>query len=231
MRMKFAIGLALMLHTASVAEDAVQSGLWVGSVHVTHVEDPLGNLEPVEVPFEFGLIIHLDSGGAAKLVSQAIVIGEVAEETNDRKRRVIAGKDVTRTHLAEYTSDALANAEKYATVGYDFPMGVLNMVGEFGGSGSLMASIEIGPFDDENPFRHRFHPDHDNLSEMGGPLTDDAEVFALSRQMHFAFDQEQSSRTRVLGTFSETISGLAAADVIVQGLFVLEQVFRDGGGS
>lgn len=209
---------ALLMATAAPADENI-SGLWVGAVHVGDVQAPDGTMEPTSAHFAFKLIIHVDGDRAATLVNQAVIA------RSSQGAAVLTGNDVTLGRLSRLPDEALAGAEKFATAGYDMDGGSAALTGQFGSNYSLSTNLTIGAESDANPFRHRFHPDHDNLSNEGAPLETDAEVYALSREMTFTFNPDLSSNRRVGGVFSEMISGLRVRPIKVSGLFVLEQVY------
>ena len=96
-----------------------------------------------------------------------------------------------------------------------------------------------------NPFRHQFHPDHDNLDAQyapiptptpgGTPRPDPSEVFEIRRDLTLDFDPNNppfvSSGNRppdwgtsVLGgTYKESISGLHRSTLNVQGQFLIRR--------
>lgn len=201
------------------------AGLWVGAAHLDQVSGPDGEMTSVEAPFRFSLLIHQQAGAAA-LITQAVILGE------GDAQRLLIGDEVVLTDLTALPDHMLAAAEKFATVGYDMPGGVAPMTGAIGAeaNGEISAILSIGPYDDANPFGHRFHPDHDNLTDAGARLRDDAEVYALTRHMRLKRDAALSGEGRIVGVFEEDISGLGAKEIRTRGVFVLERVVRAGEG-
>ena len=214
--------VAILWSGPSVAETDIR-GLWVGEAIVSHVQSPNGVHQPSPAPLSFKLIVNVGQDGALSLVNQAVVV------RSPDGSLVLTGREITRGRLSALSDAALLGAEKFGTVGYDMDGGQAPLSGAFGDNATMQTTLTVGPTSDANPFRHRFHPDHDNLSEAGSPLQDDGEVYAVSRNMAFEFDPELAGERRVGGRFSEVITGLRAKPVEVSGLFVLEQVHLLGG--
>ncbi len=86
-----------------------------------------------------------------------------------------------------------------------------------------------------NPFKHRYHPDHDDLTAAFLPPpanlpTEQQEVWQVSRAIALQFaapaaDQSPSSGFSVrTGTYSEQITGLHKNTLITSGTFTLQRV-------
>jgi hypothetical protein len=94
--------------------------------------------------------------------------------------------------------------------------------------------VVLTPGNATNPFKHKFHPDHDNLNELGFPITNPVimEVYTVTRDMTFTFSPTDPlvggppgwGTTIMGGTFTETLSGLHKNPIYVSGLFRLAKV-------
>ena len=84
--------------------------------------------------------------------------------------------------------------------------------GGFGPNQTVQTSspLVLDPFHRANPFRHAFHPRH-------------AAGYAITRVIEISFDAEQSEGV-LRGTFTETVTGLAAFDMVTKGMITLQRV-------
>jgi len=84
-----------------------------------------------------------------------------------------------------------------------------------------------------NPFRHKYHPDHDNLDEQRREFV--PEAYAVTRRIQLRFTQDDPERPTpsspnppgwgysvVGGVYRETLSGLHRRDITVEGTFRLQ---------
>jgi hypothetical protein len=245
---------ATVLHRVGVSwaeEDVDYTGLWVGSVAVTHVnraqtQAGVSNIwdhtEPVPVvrPYVFRTIIHLDSLGNAHLLQRVLSAwipdGEI----------VITGEGIQTNGIHELYTDEqyagqsltahpAARISRISSVNLPL-MDPVPLAGIFGGTNVLDCTVEL-PFDDPvNPFVHRYHPMHDNLEYdndgSASPLGEGAESSTINRAMQFAFDETDPEHgagnprwgvSELGGTFTETVSGLNKT-IYVEGQFRLEKI-------
>jgi hypothetical protein len=87
-----------------------------------------------------------------------------------------------------------------------------------------------------NPFKHRFHPDHDNLTELGVPLPAGKESYTITREIQLQFTPEDPDRLAMAGwgdryvggVYRETITGLHKKAIHVMGTFRLDHASRIG---
>jgi len=76
------------------------------------------------------------------------------------------------------------------------------------------APLLLDPFHRSNPFRHAFHPQH-------------AAGYAIERALTITFDIEQPA-SRLIGSYEETLSGLAASDITLSGIITLTRISEEG---
>ena len=87
-------------------------------------------------------------------------------------------------------------------------------------------------FDDPvNPFLHRYHPMHDNQDWNWQPYTNAVETRTIVRDLALTFDSitngsanPYSGVDRVSGVYQETLSGLRAQPIVMQGVFSLQRI-------
>lgn len=76
--------------------------------------------------------------------------------------------------------------------------------GSLGAGQTVTGTLTLDPFHRSNPFRHAYHQQHPK-----GPQ--------ISRAMTLTFDPSQSIAERLLGSYSETISGLTKTPLVLTG--------------
>jgi hypothetical protein len=100
---------------------------------------------------------------------------------------------------------------------------------------SLTCTLSLGADHPTNPFLHRFHPDHDNLDELGAPLAANAkEAYAVTRELTLsvaAADPQGADGqprydwgvSRLEGSWSEVLTGVHKHPIRLAGTFQLER--------
>ena len=105
--------------------------------------------------------------------------------------------------------------------------------GLFNPGNVLTGEIVLRPDYPLNPFRHKYHPDHDNLNSQFEPITDEsqAESYGVQRSLRFelssastATDQPDPAYSIMEGTYRETLVGLHKQPLLVKGSFRLVRV-------
>lgn len=187
--------------------------------------------------FPLRLLVHVSGSGTANLLKHVTQMRQ-----KDADTLVLVTDDA---QLSKYTGAALrdgtAAGRRISAPQFDFdpvvspnasPDGnAIGLSGTFG-SGALSATLIMSPAHPTNPFLHRYHPDHDSRTALGQRLPDDAEVYRISRVITLNFTSQDPEgfsdpdfgHDTVAGTYRETISGLHARDIRVEGTFRLERV-------
>jgi hypothetical protein len=229
---------------------------WVGAPG----ETPEGGREanmPRGSEFEFRLIVHVDGQLQARLVQQVTLMfqpGQYGPAPDNPDRRVVVepGRYVLVTDdalLAQYSGAALRDGQevgrRISTAAYAFPRdgssrpAVLNMNGTFAPMpdtafpNQLECSWTLGFDDPLNPFKHVYHPDHDNLNKhFDAPKR---EGFDIRRSITLRFSDADPERpddppewwdTEIGGYYEEIVHGVHRNDITVTGTFRLERVSR-----
>lgn len=220
------------------------AGLWVGNVAIHSVSQAqTGSLTPtiVGTPYRFRVMIHVDGNGTARLLKEVIQLWKEGTRIPDPENPGLFLIDepgrfalLTDENLIEnFTGVALRDGEpvgyRISTTAYDFEPQSLVLSGSFGTTGTLQASITLDAEAPTNPFRHKYHPDHDNRNALYTQFLEEA--YPVSRTMSFIFSATDPSGTgdatfgsnQMGGTFRETISGLHRNDIVVEGLFFIDR--------
>ncbi len=191
--------------------------------------------------FAMRVMIHVDGAGEVRLLKQVIQMWQngttkpdpdnPAFEIDDTPGRYVLLTDDTL--IPNYTGSSLRDGvpvgKRLSTAHFDFPGNELAMQGDFGGTNTVSASITLDPEFPTNPYRHKFHPDHDNQDSFGQPRE---EAFEITRDIELAFSAtDPTGRSNpafgfdtVGGTYSEQLSGLHRTPIRVEGTFRLDRV-------
>lgn len=189
-------------------------------------------LRPVSFELEFPVILHLSSAGEYKMLTEVALLktpeGSLVLATPDCPSAVCDGLD------GAMTVNGQPFARRIATAAFSFESDL-----SFDPGGSFTTSLGgttiIAPNHPMNPFRHKFHPDHDCLDRFGDPLQGNAlefECFQIGRVFVFAFDAAPPDGRSVLdwgdsvlgGTYTEQLDGLHKETITASGRFELRRV-------
>ncbi|HEX5219300.1 MAG TPA: hypothetical protein VFZ59_07005 [Verrucomicrobiae bacterium] len=226
------------------------AGLWVGSATVTNVNEANSTLPqrltPTRSPFDLRVLVHVDANGNARLLKEVIQMWQNGTTTNDASGRAVTdrpGRFVLLTDdslLSRFQGASLRDGvpvgRRISTVSFDFAGGtsnVLAMTGTFGGTGTNACTIVLDENFPTNPFKHRYHPDHDNLDATY--QNSRAEAYPVTRQIEFRYSTTDPAGTNSLfaldygqnilgGVYRENITGLHRTNILAQGTFRLTRV-------
>jgi hypothetical protein len=177
------------------AQPADRAGLWFCQVAVNGVTSTVDNSTATGQPFPLLFLIHR-SNDTTCLLRQAF-IGKLASTGNP---------------LGIATKESLVLAAGVSDVdplrGYSQIMPYNSSV--INGTGSLASSVTWTIVHDANdpvnPFVHTYHPDHDNLNATFTASA--AESYTVTRNCTFTIDNSKSTASSLVGSYTETITGL-----------------------
>jgi hypothetical protein len=203
---------------------------------------------PVGEPFDVRILVHVDSNGTARFLKEVTQMwkdGTYAPAGGGGQVVSTPGHFVLVTDdakLADFSGIALRDGRKVgrrmSTIGFDFPSNHLDMAGTFSPSGQLTFTNRIEPNFRTNPYRHKFHPDHDNLDARYENFSEEAfditRVITLDFQTNYPPSPFPGSMTNespaawgfseIGGVYNETITGLHKNPIEVIGSFSLKRV-------
>lgn len=234
------------------AQDSVRAGLWVGNVILQNVSQPSKATNPdvptpVSNPLQFRILVHVDAAGKAKLVQKVLLMwkpGTFKPDSQDPTQQVIdqPGRFVLVTDdslIPNWSGVTLRDGDpvprRVSTVAYALktPLAFTGS-GEFGAN-TLTTTLTLDYDDRLNPFKHKFHPDHDNLTErFDQKLPEGQESFNVTRQISLAFSSTDPEGlrlagwgdTQIGGTYTETMTGVHRRPIYLKGVFRLNRVSR-----
>jgi hypothetical protein len=217
------------------------AGLWVGTVRVNAVTEsqiparPEYTIpQPTGSEFIFKIIVHVDAEGRSRLLKEVI-------QMKDADQFVLITDD---SLIPQFEPVTLLAGEPFShrvsTAAYDFDGTSLGLSGLFSLNGTLLGAITLGSNQQTNPFKHAYHPDHNNLDELGNPISNPAlmEAYQVGRTMELAFSQDNPEcagvpecanppdwgYTRMGGVYRETLTGLHRNPIKLSGIFLLTRV-------
>lgn len=223
-------------------------GLWVGAatlnaVSEAHASDPA---TPKPTPSELSLrmILHIDSSGQVRLLKDVtqmwrngtFTTGPGGDQVIDRAGEYVLLTDdsLIPRFAGAVARDGETAGRRISSVGYEFAAaeGVdsLQLAGTFGIGGNLAGTLLLPADHPTNPFKHKYHPDHDNLNErFDGPA---AESFAVTRQIALDFAAAPPpgrasvdfGYNEMGGTYRETITGIHKNPLHLGGTFFLRRL-------
>jgi len=231
-----------------------RAGLWVGSATIDRVSQPASissptNPVPVGTPFTFRLLVHVDDAGNARLLQKVLEMfknGTLKPDPSNPSNNIVdqPGHYVLVTDdalIPQFTGatlrDGTAVARRLSSAAFSFPTPVpLTSSGTFG-SGSFSCQIVLDYDDPINPFKHLYHPDHDNLDDQfQNKLPEGVESFTVTRQVEMDFTAQDPDNLTVAGwgdnqlggIYKEVISGLHNQPIYVLGSFRLSRATTIG---
>jgi hypothetical protein len=231
-----------------------RAGLWVGSAVINAVSQPANassptNPLPVGTPLQFRLLVHVDANGNARLLQKVLEMfkeGTVKPDPNNPSNNIVdpPGHYVLLTDdslIANFTGATLRDSTPVgrrlssAVFGFRHPV-LLTGAGGFG-TGDFACQVNLDYDDPVNPFKHRYHPNHDNLDErFQNKLPEGVESFTVNRQIELQFTaQDPDNLTfagwgddQLGGIYRETITGLNSQLLFVSGTFRLTRASTIG---
>lgn len=235
---------------AAASSNNPLAGLWIGSATIKAVSE--AHSANPEIPtatkseFNLRLLVHVDADGQARLLKEVLQMWRNGTYTNDGNGNLVVDKPGQYVLLTDDTliplfdgatvRDGESVGRRISTIGYDFPSSssnnFLNLTGTFAIGQSLTGTLTL-PYDHpNNPFKHKYHPDHDNLNaQFNGPAM---ESFTTTRaiQLNFAATPPDGPAVpdfgynEMGGTYGESITGIHKNIIHVSGTFRLSRVSR-----
>jgi len=212
------LGLLLLCSSNVFAQESSSyQGLWVGTVTVNAVSHISANDDttpiPTRSPFQFPLLIHINADDQPRLLKQVAVIWQEQEDGAGGRYRLFT--DLDSLNRYPELQDNNVEGRRISSAVFDFPGHQLDMTGNIATEKSLAATIKLSPELPTHPFRHQFHPDHD----------DPEEIYTIDREIKLLFTTPNNEETtRLSGNYHEILSGLHKRPLYVTGEFILEKV-------
>jgi hypothetical protein len=224
-----------------------QSGL----VHEELVRVGAGEIPtPTAQEFRLRLMLHVDNNGQTRLlkeVTHMIAPGTFTTDVDGVREVATPPRDVLvtdETLIPQFGGvrmvDGKATGRRLSTADFDFPSTsstkFLDMDGYFAVGNIVSGLITLSPNMPTNPFRHKYHPDHDNLAADFRSVAPREEVYEIQRSIELMITaQDPTGKTPpgygdevVGGTYRETLYGLHRVNIVTSGTFSLRRLSRTG---
>ena len=207
-------------------------GLWVGEAQISAVNHPVSTttgwdattLSATLDRYPVRLILHVDGSGSVRLLQRVIVAPIPTPPTNQPAFALYSDESLVpagTTNAARISSTTLHYLPPQLMGGTLFDT-------------NLTCAINLDYNDPLNPFKHLYHPDHDNLtSDYSTNAPAGAESWSISRTITLAFSSTTNYPSDPMwgtdlagGVYSETVTGLREYPVRCAGYFGLRRVNR-----
>ncbi len=184
------------------------------------------SLRPAPAEFTFPVLVHLAANGVYTLLTEVTLLWQPPDDVAQTPGRLVLATPacppaVCDALQAASIQDGESFARRLGSAAFSFD-GDLPLAGDFGSA--LSGGYTIPEDHPLNPFRHKYHPDHD-CDQVG-------ECFAVTRSFILTFsaapppgDSRPGWGDRLLGgTYEETITGLHKHSIVVGGRFEMTRV-------
>ncbi|MES2707046.1 MAG: hypothetical protein V4726_10640 [Verrucomicrobiota bacterium] len=224
LRLKDTAGLSDVALPVS-AQPSTPAGLWICQANVSNVENtvPGTSGSSTAQPFPLLFLIHMDSTGTPRLLSQ-VFTGRLTTGGN------LPGLCISEDLVQPWAASGIKPQRYFCPQLPAVPS--ITGTGDFTAGTTSNWTITV-PFDDAtNPFVHTYHPDHDNISPAGTPLGNKAESHTITRRCAFTFTAAPPAGNSVTGwgstvlggTYAESLEGLNSKPLNVSGTFVMSRI-------
>lgn len=206
------------------------AGLWVGQVEIDQVEwinAPDGSdsgLQSAPATMTLPLLLHVDTDRQVRLLKEVIQMWKDGTLNPDGSvatpGRYVLLTDHTKipTYQGVALRDGVPVGRRLSSAAFDFSGTSLNCDGSLAAGATLTCGIVLAADHATNPFKHKFHPDHETGREITRTISLE---FESSPPDYPDSPPPEWGYTMVGGSYSEEVAGLAAAPINTSGRFVL----------
>lgn len=201
------------------------------------------NPTPTDSEFSLRLLLHVDTNGTARLLKDVVQMWQPPVLVPDGSGSMIQkspGRYVLLTDeslLPLYEGAALRDGEKVgrrlSSADFPFPSSpssnFLPLTGFMAVNNNVSGSFTLGANDPLNPFKHKYHPDHDNLDATFTSFR--AEAYDVTRTFQLTFTSTNTvgltssdyGYTTLGGIYQETVKGIHRSDIVCRGVFQIRR--------
>jgi hypothetical protein len=203
-------------------------GVATNAVEISYVaKTAMVEATPVSRPLEFNVLIHVDNQGASKIL-QEVYLMQAPQSANGTPGSFVLISD--RRNLANFQGTAMKGRERsgrrlssmvLGLNGAARTNGYLAMSGQFKAGNAVTVTVGMDSQSPLNPFYHKYHPDHDNLTEDFKVYQEEAYGFSRDITVALSADQDgagsKDGSEVMKGTYTEVIRGLHRLPIQVTG--------------
>jgi len=227
-----------------------RAGLWVGMATIDKVSYAASDSDkvtpqPTSSEFQIRIIFHVDDSGKVRMLQQVTLVrkeGTMKPDPDDPTKWIVdqPGKLVLLTRdelIPQFSGAAIRDGKlvgrRISSSAFGFFDPVKKMTGSF--DNVLSGNNTLGYNHPLNPFKHKYHPDHDNLDyDFKDLLPEGKESYTIVRIITLTFTPDDPEGlklsgwgdTQVGGIYKEDITGLHKEVLHVAGTFRLHHVSR-----
>lgn len=231
--------------SSAASTDSPRAGLWVGEAVLNAVSQPANpgdatSPRPAGGEFAFRLIVHVDGSGVARLLQHIYLLRKPPvlipdpEDPGfnivDQPARTVAATEESLISGIVGPGPIVGRRITSAAFGFNEPV---LLAGSTFGEGTFTGAVTLDYDDPLNPFKHGFHPDHNNLDDrFEQKLPEGKESFTVNRAVSLQFSTTDPlgvqrpgfGDVELGGIYRETITGLHRSAIRIQGSFRLLRV-------
>jgi hypothetical protein len=231
-----------------------RAGLWAGMATLNKVSQPSHPTTPnvptaTDSQTQFRLLVHVNDQGQPRLLQKVIQMwknGTVKPDPADPDKFIVdqpghyvllTDESLTPNYTGAALSDGQPVGKRLSSSAFAFKEPILmSGAGDFGAN-TLSCLVGLHYNDPLNPFKHSFHPDHNNLDErFEDTLPEGEESFTIQRQLALEFQSDDPNGyqipgwgdTQLGGKYREVITGIHKSPIHVEGTFRLQRASRVG---
>lgn len=216
-----------------ILEGAVRSvpnpaaaGLWAGEVHlknVSEVSTGSTNTAAAGGSFDFNILLHVDAAGAVRLLKDVTIMQFKNASTNLTDLVLVTDDTLLPNFDGVVKRSGKLVGVRYSSAFYNFDGQALAMAGGLGYAFRAAVTNMVPASSPLNPFRHKFHPQHKNPTDLQG------QPYDITREIEVILTGGGKSgvaegRDRLKGTYREIIRGLHKVPLVMDGEISLERV-------
>ncbi len=202
------------------------AGLWLGEVSLKSVNEVNGtstNLTSAGGQFDFNILLHADAAGNVRLLKDVTIMQKRNSVSNLTEVVLLTDDSQIPNYDGVLKRSGKLVGIRYSSAFYQFDGQSLPVAGGLGfgyrvaGTNTVPASLPT------NPFRHKFHPQHKNPTDLRGVPYD------LAREIEITLNTSgklspSDGRDRFKGVYRETLRGLHKSALVTEGEISLERV-------
>lgn len=222
-------------------------GQLTNAVVLSYTNSPSEATTPVPGSFAQRIAFHVDTNGVVRLLSEVYQLMQPATTRTDSDGYKIEDEPsqfvlVThRSRIGDFGGSRLRDGtmagRRISCPSFTFEGdGATNnfvvCTGTFGPAGSVSVGFGLTADHAMNPFKHKYHPDHDNLSSDFRTYKEEA--YSVFREVTLEFDDQgagakpSAGYTEVQGVYKERFRGLHRNPIMTSGRFILRRISTIG---
>ena len=211
-------------------------------VMLSYTNTPSPTPTPVASGLSQRIIFHVDTNNTTRLLSEVFQLYRESTSTNDVDGYQVTAKQgesvlvTDRSRLADFKGSRLRDgtlvgrrisSPTFAFEGSAATNHYVACTGQFGPGQTVTVTFGLSADNPLNPFKHKYHPDHDNLGTDFRTYSEEA--YGVIREVTLVFDSESGGTSpaagydELKGTYREKVRGLHKNPIYGSGRFVLRR--------